>query len=128
LGIFTSVVGMHERRQVIGQIVFCWHIKGLNGEKKWQWIKGYLNDKAQGMGYYESMISKTFPICNEHLGQNVFILFLWIWVGFFFCSICVLWWGFINWLRYLMNKKTNLQWMCDMSTKCMGKQFFISFK
>ncbi len=76
MGISTSVVGMHERRQVIGQIFLCWHIKGLNGKKKWQWIRGYLNDKAQGMRYYESLISKTFPICNEHLGQNVFVLFL----------------------------------------------------
>lgn len=130
MGIATSVASMHERRQVIGQIVLCWHIRGLNGKKKWQWIKGYLNDKAQGIGYYESLISKTLSICNEHLGQNVFVdnLFLWIWCWVFFCNICVLWWSFINWLIYFMNKETNLQWMCDMSTICMRKEILISFK
>jgi hypothetical protein len=40
---------------------------------KWQWIKKYLNDKAQGMGYYENLISKTLPICNEHLSQNMLV-------------------------------------------------------
>jgi hypothetical protein len=43
------------------------------GKKNWQWIKGYLNDKAQGMGYYEILISETLPICNEHLSQNVLV-------------------------------------------------------
>jgi hypothetical protein len=58
------------------------------GKKKWQWIKGYLNNKAQGMGYYESLISKPLPICNEHLGQNVLVdnLFFEIWCSVFFLA------------------------------------------
>ncbi len=34
MGIPTSVGGMHEKTQVIGQIVLCQHIKRLNGKKK----------------------------------------------------------------------------------------------
>jgi hypothetical protein len=40
------------------------------------------------MGYYESLISKPLPICNEHLGQNVLVdnLFFEIWCWVFFLA------------------------------------------